>query len=772
MNGKGHKQVVFVLILAVAFVLSACGTLEIDTEPTTSETEVAVTTSGASQVTMIPEIEETNAVDEVIPTPVEVSAEVDTVEEVSETPNKASEIIDLDETWNLFLSHELGFSIKFPKEMAAMVGSCYWNEEQESYRLEMAFRPVGIFEDADAVYIAPQHYFELAGERVDGGKHYYDECNQITNSLELLREEREMSMVQFWQLVVEEIHDEDELDSFIKARYFSGCSLGEQSASNQDGVYDVQIQGDGLGLDGTCPMNYGYKVKYFPSGGRVIAWNTGQAPTFLSAVDWSAGYDFEMIESFQFLTGTSVETAEVPLATVGYSNSETGIAFNYPTSWAMEEEAYTFVFRKGTVTLRLRYKMPGQAEWGPGRTGMGGTGVGALVGTAKFLGQSLDRYGVYYDDVLILVVYGGEPGTIVQSGAMEFTIVLEDTETDYKTLTVTDEVQAEAEMILASFAVGSTQSGPAAGLNTYLNSEYGFALNYPSSWTIAEVNDLDFVGPGSRSVQLSQGTVTLVIGYRRAVEEVALSGSGAPGGEFEVRGTTRMLGRDVERYVIVYEGKDKVVMYGQPGSGPHALGGLEFSARLDDFNPDYDNAALSQTVQDEADMILGSLAIIEAEGESDSGDAGDAYAGWRPYANELLGYSLMVPGAAEVVSLDPNERVAFIGPEVEGKPLFQFMVVHYEVDATEAANFMQSLVEGHRAFLESIGETTVGQVEELVVAGEPAIKLRFPVINESDPRDDYFFVHDDKVFTISITHIDGVEIEDLNDLFLQSFAFE
>jgi hypothetical protein len=132
----------------------------------------------------------------------------------------------------------------------------------------------------------------------------------------------------------------------------------------------------------------------------------------------------------------------------------------------------------------------------------------------------------------------------------------------------------------------------------------------------------------------------------------------------------------------------------------------------------------------------------------------------------------MVPGAAEVVSLDPNERVAFIGPEVEGKPLFQFMVVHYDVDATEAANFMQSLVEGHRAFLESIGETTVGQVEELVVAGEPAIKLRFPVINESDPRDDYFFVHDDKVFTISITHIDGVEIEDLNDLFLQSFAFE
>jgi hypothetical protein len=504
----------------------------------------------------------------------------------------------------------------------------------------------------------------------------------------------------------------------------------------------------------------------------VIAWNIGQAWTFLSAVDWSAGYDFEMIESFRFLTEAATETGAEPLATVGYSNSETGISFSYPTSWAMEEEAYTFVFRKGTVTLRLRYKMPGQAEWGPGRTGMGGTGVGALVGTAKFLGQSLDRYGVYYDDVLILVVYGGEPGTIVQSGAMEFTIVLEDTETDYKTLTVTDEVQAEAEMILASFAVGSTQGSPVAGLNDYTNSEYGFTLHYPAGWTAEEVNDVDFVGPGSRSVQLSQGTVTLVIGYRRAGEEVALSGSGAPGGEFEVRGTTKLLGRDVERYVIVYEGKDKVVMYGQPGSGPHALGGLEFSASLNDFTPDYEGVELSQTVQDEANMILSSLAIIEAEGESDSGNAGDAYAGWRPYTNEFLGYSLMVPGAAEVVSLDPSQRVFFNGSEVDGVPQFQFGVEHYDTDSTEEADFMQSLVENHRAFLESIGETTVGQVEELVVAGEPTIKLRFPAINESDPRDDYFFSHNGKVFTISITHIGGVEIEDLNELFLQSFAFE
>jgi hypothetical protein len=578
-------------------------------------------------------------------------------------------------------------------------------------------------------------------------------------------------LVGAWKLVVEEIHDEDELDSFIKARYFSGCSLGEQSASNQDGVYDVQIQGDGLGLDGTCPMNYGYKVKYFPSGGRVIAWNTGQAPTFLSAVDWSACYDSEMIESFQFLTGTSVETAEVPLATVGYSNSETGISFNYPTSWAMEEEANAFIFRQGSIKLRVGYRMPGQS-FSPGRTGMGGNGVGALEGTAQFLGQSLARYGVYYDDLLIIVVYGGEPGAIVQSGAMEFTIVLDDPDTDYQTLTLTDEIMAEAEMILASFEVGSSQGGPIAGLNTYINDEYGFALNYPSTWTAAEVNDEDFVGPGSRSVQFSQGTVTLVIGYRRVGESVALSGSGTPGGEFELRGTVHVAGQDADRYVIVYEGKDKVVMYGQPGPPPLSAGGLEFAARLDDFNPDYDNVELSQTMQDDADLILSSLALIESEsGTSDELVEHDA-AGWQTYTNEAVGYSLMIPEDAQIVTPDPSWRVFFIGPEVDGKPRFQLSVEHYVPNLPEGTDFRESLLEGYRAYLDSLGIDAEGMIEELTIAGESAIRTRHPGTSEADqPRDDFFFMHGEMMFQISITLFGGVEDSALNDQFLSSITF-
>ncbi len=761
MNSRIYNGIAVVLFLSVALLTSACGTLQIDTAPGASGAEATGSMPEVSQPTPV-----TTA--EAIPS----QAEADDVVEETQPLTGVSEITELDETWNQFTDYRRGFSIRFPKKMVTFRGSCTWNEDQGSFRPELAPVPVRIFEDANDVYIAAEHYYELAGERQVGGKAYYDECNLVTNSLELLQEP-DAFKEPYWQLVVEDIHNDAELDSFIKERYFPGCSLGEQLPSLQDGVVDVRIQGDGKDLaESQCPLNFATVLKYFPAGNKVVAWDRGQSYYFPADVNYSVVYDQEMEDSFRFLTETSTEVGPEPLETVGYSNNETGISFSYPTSWAMEEEANAFVFRNGPVVLRVGYRMPGDTADIWGRTGMGGTDVVALEGTAQFLDQILARYGVNYEDLLIAVTYGGEPGAVVQSGAMEFTIVLDDPDTDYQTLTITDEIMAEAEMILASFEVGLNQAGPFGELLSYTNLDYGFTLHYPSTWTVEEVTDAAFVGPGSRSVQLRQGTVKLVIGYRRIGEEAAIGGSGAPGGEFEVRGTAQMLDQDVERYVIVYEGKDKVVMYGQPGPPTLSAGGLEFALRMDDFDPDYDSVELSQTLQNEADMIASSLAIIEVERESDSSMAGEDDRGWQTYTNEQLGYSLMFPGAAEVVSLDPSQRAAFIGPEVDGKPQFQFMIVHYDIDAVEAANFMQSLAEGHRDFLESIGETTIGQVEELVIAGEAAIKLRFPAINESEPRDDYLFIHGGKMFTISITHFAGLENQELSDRFLQSITFE
>ena len=402
---------------------------------------------------------------EIAEQPTEIPAPTPTTKADEEEVTRASGITSLDETWNLYSDYRLGFTIKFPKEVATFRGSCYWNEEQGSYRPKMALVPVKIFEGTDAVYIAREHYFELAGERVEENKSYYDECNQVTNSLDLLRDP-ERFQEPFWKLVAQEIHDEGELDSFIKARYGSGCSLGEQVASAQEGVYDVGILGDGKDLEETeCPLNGGTVVKYFPGGGKVIAWNTGQAGTFQADVNYPVFHDLEMIESFNFLADTAAEASAAP-------------------------------------------------------------------------------------------------------------------------------------------------ADPYSGWASYVNTDYGFSLRYPATWTTGEVNDEEFVEPGSRSVQLSQGSVVLVIGYRHLGESFRIGGGGG-GGDFEARGTVRILDHDVPRQVVVYEGKDKAVYYAQL-PGPIAAGELEFAISMHDFAADYSGVELPQSVQGEVDQIVESLELVPA----------------------------------------------------------------------------------------------------------------------------------------------------------------
>ena len=451
MDARISKTMVFGLLLLIAFAVGACGTLEIEQAPAKGESAAAATAMPLPTATEVP-----------LPSPTALPSATPTSVVQAEEINWDSEIASLDETWNLYTSNGQGFSIKFPKTMASYQGSCTWNEEQGSYRPQIAIVPVKIFEGSDAVYIAPETYYRLAGERTettaDGGtRSFFDSCNQVTNSLELLQDpENPYASSQMWKLVVREIHDDAELDAFLKERYGSACSLGEKEPSAQDGVYRVRIQGDGKPIEETqCRLNYRTVVEYYPAGNKVVAWDLGQAATFPADVNYSVIHDQEMVDSFSFF--------------------------------------------------------------------------------------------------------------------------------------------------------GAAAAEPAAPWVSYSNTEYGFSFEYPTSWTVAEVNDEDHVGPGSRSVQLGQGSVKLVIGYRRAGEETRLVGSGVPGGEFVERGTVRMLDQDVPRQVLVFEGKDKGVYYNRWSA--IGAGDLEFALSLQDFDPDYGQAELPQSVQDEADAILGTVKV-------------------------------------------------------------------------------------------------------------------------------------------------------------------
>ena len=231
-------------------------------------------------------------------------------EEATPTPVRPSETLVLDEIWLQHTNYQLGFSIKYPRAMMYFFGSCKWNEDGDhsSYRPEMSFVPVKVFEDGNTVYIANEYFHELTGEtketNADGGtRTFFSECRAVTNNLELLRDP-ENYYHQMWKIVVQDVHNDEELDGFLKSRYGSGCSLDEKVPSEQqEGVYDVHILGDGKHFsESTCPINYGTVVKYYPEGHKVIAWDTGQAYTFVGDKEYTKIYDGEMRDSFRFIT--------------------------------------------------------------------------------------------------------------------------------------------------------------------------------------------------------------------------------------------------------------------------------------------------------------------------------------------------------------------------------------------------------------------------------------------------------------------------------------
>ncbi len=99
------------------------------------------------------------------------------------------------------------------------------------------------------------------------------------------------------------------------------------------------------------------------------------------------------------------------------------------------------------------------------------------------------------------------------------------------------------------------------GWASYTNPDYGFAFRYPTTWTIEEVPAREEErGTWANSIQLRQGTLRLVVFYKRSSEDVLMGPSGLPAGDLEDRGTVSLMGQEVIRQMVVYEGKDKMYL--------------------------------------------------------------------------------------------------------------------------------------------------------------------------------------------------------------------
>lgn len=177
----------------------------------------------------------------------------------------------------LYTDPVLGFSISLPKET-----NC---------SLTIPVVEIGVFEDhaSNRDFIA----FKKWDKNTEG--------NSIQETtLKQLQTDRYWPSR--WEMISKKIHNDHELEAFIQQRYGKDCLLGEKKSTQQEGTYDVKIDGWRSPEEGDCFVNYATVIRYSPSRQQVISWNMGQDVNFVTGTYPNEHvYDDDIVQSFRFL---------------------------------------------------------------------------------------------------------------------------------------------------------------------------------------------------------------------------------------------------------------------------------------------------------------------------------------------------------------------------------------------------------------------------------------------------------------------------------------
>jgi hypothetical protein len=337
-----------------------------------------------------------------------------------------------------------------------------------------------------------------------------------------------------------------------------------------------------------------------------------------------------------------------------YANNEHGFAFRYPETWTLAEDPHLVQLRHGTLILSIAHgwaSSPGFSPMG-GRTGMP-AGDFIYGGKVFFLDQVIPARILQFERQDKMVLYG-ETG-LVEVGDLVFSMWLEDLDSaNYPELDIPKELQAEATEILESFErIDPTGKPPAPtpppapitekDLITYVNDDYQLAFIYPSDWELEEVPGGQEVagGESAGTVHLTKGTLRLAIQFKRTGDPTVLGPSSRPAGEIEERGTVMVLGREIARQVLVFEGQDKSVFLGD------RFDDLELYVQLDDgygVQIDYEAIQIPESAQSAMDAILGSL--------TRTGEPASQAPDTATYKNATYGFSFQYPATWTVEEVE------------------------------------------------------------------------------------------------------------------------
>lgn len=134
----------------------------------------------------------------------------------------------------------------------------------------------------------------------------------------------------------------------------------------------------------------------------------------------------------------------------------------------------------------------------------------------------------------------------------------------------------------------------------YENGAYGFSFTYPPGWMPVEL-------PNRVSITHQGSAIALRIWVKQPAEDVTIVRTGVPAGDLVERGMVTFLGQELIKNALVYQGKDKAVLYNN--AGEISVGDLIFAISLESNRSDYESIAIPENVQEQADKILESFAL-------------------------------------------------------------------------------------------------------------------------------------------------------------------
>jgi len=140
-----------------------------------------------------------------------------------------------------------------------------------------------------------------------------------------------------------------------------------------------------------------------------------------------------------------------------------------------------------------------------------------------------------------------------------------------------------------------------AGSSKYTNLDYSFSFHYPPDWTLEE-------RPHQVTLRHKVAdTLQFRLDYRRASEDIGIWRTGMPAGGFVPRGSVQFLGQEISRDVLIFEGKDKLVLYNYSSAIP--WGDIVFDPVLEDGRIDYEVVDLPEEVQRQIDQVMTSFEL-------------------------------------------------------------------------------------------------------------------------------------------------------------------